>query len=107
MEKKIIANGKNGNFEGKIVVKMNYKSKEITVHNRSTHDEDKKTIRLSKIDLLVNGELWKTFDELDGETMVKNRIDMAEKMLREHVEFKANVIKEKPFVEQLKDKGFN
>jgi hypothetical protein len=86
---------------------MNYKSKEIEVHNRSTHDEEKRTIKLHKIDLFVNDKLWKTVDELDGERMVENEAERAEKELKEHIEFIANNTPEKPFTERLKDKGFH
>lgn len=107
MEKKIIANGKNGTFEGKIKIHMNCDTKKITVTNHSTHDDSEKAIPLHKISASVNGEWWVTILDLDSEEKLEKAVLTLEKDLKRHIEFLANNTPVKSFTEKMKEKGYS
>lgn len=107
MEKQISITGMNGTFEGRISIKFNDRTETKEVHNRSTHDEEKRTFYYHRVYGTVKGdkEIIRS-EEFQNENLVWQHIEAVEKRLTAKLHLLANVPKEKSLVEMLQSKGF-
>lgn len=95
-----------GPFKGEIVISMNYKTTTKTVHNPSTHDDDKRTFSLHKVETFVNGSPWEAIREIiDEGTLEKEAARLEEKLLAELNRMNTND-QVKNFNQRMQEKGF-
>ena len=107
MEKKISITGINGTFDGTITIKFNDRTETKEVHNRSTHDEEKRTFIYHRVYGTVKGdnEIIRS-EEFQNENLVWQHIEAVEKQLARKLHLLANVPKEQSLKEQLQSKCF-
>lgn len=107
MTKKITIKGINGTFEGIISVRFNERSEVKAVHNRSTHEEEKRSFSYHRVYGNIDGdrEIIRS-EEFQNENLVWQHITGVENKIREKLHLLANVPKEKSLIEMLNDKGF-
>ncbi len=107
MEKKISMTGINGTFEGTITIKFNDRTETKEVHNRSTHDEEKRTFTYHRVyGTVKNDKEIIRSEEFQNENLVWQYIEAVEKQITRKLHLLANVPKEQSLKEQLQSKGF-
>ncbi len=67
-KKELSATGKQGTVKAEVIATMNCKTKTIT----DTHDGYKIDVLIHKVEVFVDGKLWKKSDDLDSELMLFN-----------------------------------
>lgn len=100
-EKQLFATGPNGKFEATILVTMNYSTMTVTGTNPSTHDDYTATRPIHKVQVLINGAVWKDADRIREE---KDVIILTEKLLNEafdHLKFLATEPPQKSFDQKI------
>lgn len=106
MKKILTDSGINGTFTGTVEVKFNYRKETKEVHNRLTHEEEKRTFNLHCVVGEVEGELIQSAD-FRNENLVWQFIDEIEKKVGAKLHLLARVPPHKSLTEQLKDNGYN
>lgn len=95
-----------GAFKGEIVISMNYKTITKTVHNRSTHEDEKRTFNLHKVETFINKNPWDAVREIiDEGTVEKEAARLEEKLLNELNRMNTND-QVKNFNQRMSEKGF-
>lgn len=98
--------GSVSTVKGKIVVTMNYTTKNITAHNHSTHDDIPRTIGIHKIVGYINGKVWWNSGDLDSENIVLSESERCKKQMQSDMDNLANTQPIKTFADKMKGLGF-
>lgn len=102
-EKQLFATGPNGKFNATIVVTMNYSTIIVTGNNPSTHDDYTTTRPIHKVQILINGAVWREACRIREE---KDVIILTEKLLNEahdHLKFLATEPPQKSFDQKINE----
>ncbi len=99
-------NGSVKSVSGELVVTMNYKSKTINGTHAVTHDDFTKKVSMHKIEMFIDGNLWKEIPELESELMVENESIKAKKEIVKRLDDIANSEPRKTFTERMAEIGF-
>jgi len=91
--KELFATGKRGTIKADITATMNCGSKKIKGTHAGTHDDYERTVSIHKVEVFVDGRLWKKSDDLDSELMVLNE---SEKCIREASLYISKLSNEEP-----------
>jgi hypothetical protein len=98
--------GKVRSVTGELIVTMNYKSKTVTGTHAVTHDDYSRQISQHKIEMFIDGILWKEVLELDSEAMVENEIKKAKSLIEKEIDSISNSEPVKSFSDKMADLGF-
>lgn len=104
-EKNFAVSGSKGSVGGKIVVKMNYDTKEITGTHFSTHDNYVKNIPLHKVEGYIKGNLVLS-SILDSEDAVLKEVKSFEDNLKSRMRFLADNEPILSFADKMNALGF-
>ncbi len=88
--KELSVTGKNGTITGEIRVVMNYGSKTIDWNNHSTHDTEKKTIAVHKIEAYIGTTLWWKDVEIKSDNLVLSEVERCKKQMTQEMNRMAN-----------------
>lgn len=102
-KKKLSATGKQCTVKAEVITTMNSGTKRITGTHAGTHDDYDRNVSTHKVEVFVDGKLWKKSDALDSELMVLNE---SEKWIREanlHITKLSNEEPIKTFGEKMQD----
>ena len=102
-KKELSATGKQGTVKAEVIATMNCASKTIRGTHAATHDDYVRVVQTHKVEVFVNGKLWKKSDDLDSELMVLNE---SEKWIREanlHITKLSNEELTKTFGEKMSE----
>jgi len=102
-KKELSATGKQGTVKAEVIATMNCGTKKITGTHAGTHDDYERNVSTHKVEVFVDGKLWKKSDDLDSELMVLNE---SEKWIREanlHITKLSNEEPVKTFGEKMSE----
>lgn len=105
MKKEITIQGTERTVTGYVVIKMNARSENVEVHNRSTHDEELRRRTYHTVEAQIEGkriDSWETHIE----TAIPSGVKAIEQSLIRSLTDLANVKPQKPIFEQLKAMGY-
>ncbi len=101
--KALVVEGNIKTVTGKIIVTMNYATKEVEWNNPSTHDVDKKNVYIHKIEAYIDSNLWWKGVDLRSENIVLSEVERCKKQMLEEMNRLANELPEKTFAEKFKE----
>lgn len=105
MKKEFTKTGVNGTFTGQVEVIFNYRSEIREVHNRSTHDEEKRKFTYGIVKGRADTMKFDDIEFLDTSTA----LGLAEAMefkVEGHLQKLADNAKRKTVQEELSEKGY-
>lgn len=92
--------------KAKIVVTMNYSSKNYAYYNPFTHDDEQRAMSIHKIEGYIDGNLWWKDVDVKNENIILSEVARCKKQMNEEMQKKANSVPDKSFVEKMQDLGF-